>query len=554
MRATAKEHKALVKALELSGALERSLCRESFVDYLHLAWSIIEPDTPYLHNWHIDAMAEYLVGCTTGQITRLVINIPPRYMKSITTSIMWPTWVWGPLERPGSRWLFASYSQRAVTDNSLKRRAILESPWYREHWGHLVHFRRDQNEKRQYQNLRRGEMFSSGMSGTLGKGGDFIIIDDPHDTAQARSRAEREAQIRFFDTTLSTRLNDKFKGVIVLVMQRLGVDDLSGHVLGMGGWEHLKLAGEAHERTVVVFPLSGSEVVRDTESLLWPAREGREQIKERQLMLGSRDYAGQYDQEPVPLGGAVFRSEWWRYYKETPGRFSRIVISLDSAHKTKQQNDYSVFTVWGVFEAKVYLLWVWRGKAEFPELKRVATALIIRWKPQAMLVEDASAGASLIQEFRESVKVDDRVSTLALQFGYQGNFEKEMISPPMVPIQVDRDKLARAEAVTPMVERGDVLLPDPTIYDVPWLAPYLNEFALFTGLEDPHDDQIDSTTQMLNYLRGQGSFNLMDYYRCQAEAIGNNNRGNCVRCRQPVLDNQPYTKEMDRKCHVTCPL
>ena len=143
-RATAQERKALAKALALGGALERALCRESFVDYLRLAWSIIEPDTEYLHNWHIDAMAEYLVGCTTGQVTRLVINIPPRYMKSIATSIMWPTWVWGPLERPGTRWLFASYSQRAVTDNSLKRRAILESSWYREHWGHLVRFRRDQ--------------------------------------------------------------------------------------------------------------------------------------------------------------------------------------------------------------------------------------------------------------------------------------------------------------------------------------------------------------------------------------------------------------------------
>jgi predicted phage terminase large subunit-like protein len=499
-------------------------------------------------------MAEYLVGCTTGQITRLVINIPPRYMKSIATSIMWPTWVWGPVERPGTRWLFASYSQRAVTDNSLKRRAILESSWYREHWGHLVRFRRDQNEKRQYQNLRRGEMFSSGMTGTLGKGGDFIVIDDPHDTAQARSRAEREAQIRFFDTTLSTRLNDKFRGVIVLVMQRLGVDDLSGHVLAMGGWEHLKLSGEAHERTVIVFPLSGREVVRDAGTLLWPEREGHEQIAERKLMLGSRDYAGQYDQEPVPLGGAVFRSEWWRYYNEAPASIRRVIISLDGAHKTKQQNDYSVFTIWGVLEMKAFLFYVWRGKAEFPELKRIATALIICWGPEALLVEDASAGSSLIQEFKEPVQIDDRITTLALQFGYKRTLEKQIITPPIVPIQVDRDKLARAEAVTPMVERGDVLLPNPAAYDVPWLPVYLNEFALFTGLNDPHDDQVDSTTQMLNYLRGQRSFtNLMEYYRLSAETMSSNSRNRCVRCNQPVVDNQPYTMDRGYKCHATCP-
>jgi hypothetical protein len=94
MKASAKERKALAQALGLSGTIEQALCRESFVDYLRRAWSIIEPDTPYLHNWYIDTMAEYLVACTTGRITRLVINIPPRYMKSIAASIMWPTWVW----------------------------------------------------------------------------------------------------------------------------------------------------------------------------------------------------------------------------------------------------------------------------------------------------------------------------------------------------------------------------------------------------------------------------------------------------------------------------
>lgn len=103
MKATAKERRALAQALGLRGTVERALCRKSFADYLRLAWPIIEPDMPYLLNWHIDAMLEHLVGSTTGQITRLVINIPPRYMKSITTSIMWPTWVWGPLERPGTR-------------------------------------------------------------------------------------------------------------------------------------------------------------------------------------------------------------------------------------------------------------------------------------------------------------------------------------------------------------------------------------------------------------------------------------------------------------------
>jgi hypothetical protein len=536
----------------LESPLERALCRESLSAYIRLAWPIIEPATTYLHNWHLDLMAEYLTACTDGQITRLVINIPPRYMKSIATSIMWPTWVWGPRERPGTRWLFAAYSQRAVTDHSLKRRAIFESPWFQQHWGELVQFRRDQNEKRQYQNLRRGEMFSSGMTGTLGKGGDFIVIDDPHDTEQARSRAEREAQIRFFDTTLSTRPNDKFRGVIVVVMQRLGVNDLSGHVLELGGWEHLKIPGEAREQTTVTYPVSGRQKVREAGSLLWPEREGVAQLEERKKMLGSRDYAGQYDQEPVPLGGAIFRSEWWRYYQDAP-RFSRILISLDTAHKIGAENDHSVFTIWGEFERKVYLLWVWRSKVEFPELKRVAAALIIRWKPSILVVEDASAGASLIQEFREPITVDDRITTFALRFGHRGDIEKQVVSPPIVAVKVDRDKLARAEAVTPMVERGDVLLPNPAEYDVPWLADYLNEFARFTGVDDPHDDQVDSTTQLLNHLRGLNLHNIMDFYR-RMTAEGDRNAANrCVRCGNPIVENQQYIREMDRKFHLVCP-
>ena len=210
--------------------------------------------------------------------------------------------------------------------------------------------------------------------------------------------------------------------------------------------------------------------------------------------------------------------------------------------------------MWGVLEAKVYLLWVWRGKAEFPELKRVAAALLLRWRPEALLVEDASAGTSLIQEFREAITIDERVITLAVQFGYQDKFEQQLLSPPILPIQVDRDKLARAEAITPLIERGDVLLPDPSVYEVPWLPAYLNEFARFTGVDDLHDDQVDSTTQLLNYLRGGGFANLMDFYRRRAEAAGQHNPNACARCQRPILDGQQYTRERDRKSHVSCPV
>jgi hypothetical protein len=270
----------------LADAIEESLCEESLTEYIRLAWPIIESANRYLHNWHIDAIADYLSACTNGQIRRLIINLPPRYMKSICVSIMWPTWLWGPQGRPGERFVFASYAQKLSTEHSIARRTILESAWYRCHWGHLVAFARDQNEKSHYMNAARGSMHAIPMTGATGFGGNWFIIDDPHSTEDAISKAEREAQIRFFDESVSVRLDDKFAGAIVVVMQRLAIDDLSGHLPELGGWEHLKLPGEAHEHERIVFPVSGLVHQREPGELLWPEREGLEQIAERKRLLG----------------------------------------------------------------------------------------------------------------------------------------------------------------------------------------------------------------------------------------------------------------------------
>ncbi|MFL6725275.1 MAG: hypothetical protein ACJ8FS_02025 [Sphingomicrobium sp.] len=540
-------------------ALEESLCRDSLADYIKLAWPIVEPTTVYLHNWHIELIAEYLTACTKGQIKRLAINIPPRYMKSLCVSIMWPTWVWGPRNQPGERWVFASYSQKLSTEHSVKRRAIMESPWYWAHWGDRVRFARDQNEKTNYMNTARGEMFAIPMISATGFGGNWFVIDDPHSTEDVVSRSQREAQLAFFDQALSVRHDDKFKGVTVIVMQRLAVDDLTGHVLKQGGYELLKVPGEAKGAERLLFPVSGHVHERQAGELLWPQREGLEQIAERKRALGARGYAGQYDQEPVPLGGAVFHSQWWRYYRDTPKEFDQVLISLDSAYKTKKENDHSVFTVWGLSNQKVYLLYVWRGKLEYPELKCVAAALIIRWHPHAVLVEDVGSGSSLVQEFKQTIRIDetnrDRVLNYLIQFGYKAPLNLSYASPPVLPIRPDKDKLARAEAVTPMVERGDVLLPDPNEYAVPWLATYQNEFARFTGLDDPEDDQVDATTQLLNYVRDKlQGFTPVEYYRRLNQMLhANSSNGICVNCSQPIEDNQPYTREMDRKWHTSCP-
>jgi predicted phage terminase large subunit-like protein len=166
---------------------------------------------------------------------------------------------------------------------------------------------------------------------------------------------------------------------------------------------------------------------------------------------------------------------------------------------------------------------------------------------------------SLIQEFREAVLVDNKVRTILLQrLDYHGPMPDQLdpkVTPPIVPIKVDKDKLARAEAVTPMVERGDMLLPDPEAFDAPWLGEYVRELLTFTGGGgDVHDDQVDATTQVLNYMRGLGSFDVMTFWRPKAEEKEARAKRLCATCRRPIdLQNEDYERSGEQFLHVRCP-
>ncbi|PWT84129.1 MAG: hypothetical protein C5B58_05250 [Acidobacteria bacterium] len=212
------------------------------------AWPILNPG-PFISNWHISLISEYLVACLLGQILRLIINMPPKATKSTLVSVKWPTWVWGPCNRPGTRWMFASHSERVSTRDSLARRTLLTSPWYRNHWGGRVELVSEQNQKTIFQNTKRGHMLATTMGGQgTGLGGQFLILDDPHYTESVISEKERQRDLHNFDHKLYTRLDDRKTGVIVVVMQRLHPKDLSGHLLeGAGGerWIHLRIPMEA---------------------------------------------------------------------------------------------------------------------------------------------------------------------------------------------------------------------------------------------------------------------------------------------------------------------
>jgi len=252
--------KRLNDQISAQGVLLTRLAEQSLYAYLRQAWAILEPGTPFVENWHIPYLAEHLEAVTAGDITRLLINLPPRTSKSIVTTVVWPTWEW--IRNPQLRCLFASYAESLAVKHSVDRRLLLQSDWYQSRWGDQVRLVSDQNEKAEFSNERRGSMMALSLNGSVtGKGGDRIIVDDPHNPSDILSDAIREQTIHLFLTTLTTRLDDKRHGAIVVLGQRLHHRDLSA-ICREHGYVHVCLSAECDTRTTVAFPRSGRTIER----------------------------------------------------------------------------------------------------------------------------------------------------------------------------------------------------------------------------------------------------------------------------------------------------
>jgi predicted phage terminase large subunit-like protein len=459
------------RRLPTLGEVRAEKARRSLSEYIRQAWHVVEPATPYTHGWHIDAISEHLQAVSDGQIRNLLINMPPRHMKSLAVSVFWPTWEW--ISAPSVRWLFASYALSLSIRDSLKCRRVIQSPWYQANWGHVYGLADDQNAKIRFENDKRGYRLATSVDGArTGEGGDRIVVDDPHNVRDADSELKRLSTLSWWDEAMATRLNDPKTGAKVIVMQRVHAEDLSGHVLEQGGWEHLSLPAE-YEPTTYVTGIGWSDPRTEPGELLWPERVGPAEIASLKAQLGSYGFAGQMQQRPSPRGGGMFKRHWWgRYAAFDPNAARRIIQVWDTAFSTRNSADYSVCSTWAETETGLLVLDVLRERLEFPDLKRVARDLYARWNPEAVLVEDKASGQSLIQELRRETGL------------------------PIIPVPVDSDKIVRASAATPMVEAGRVALPE----DAPWVADWIEEHAAFPN--GAHDDQVDTTSMAIARLVG----------------------------------------------------
>ena len=458
--------------------LELELAQRKLSTFVKQAWHTIEPDTELVWNWHHDAICEYLTAVCEGEIRNLLVTVPPRHTKSTITSIMLAPWVW--IHNAAKQFLYASHDHTLSIEHSVKCRRVIESPWYSARWGNRCKLAEDQNEKRKCKTAAGGGRTAASVGGSVtGKGGDIVIVDDPHkvEDADAAILTSLKSACAWFDGTLSTRLNDPQTSCKIVIMQRIHQGDLAGHVLGKGGWAHLNLPTEAEQRTVVAMPRS-EDVVREEGALLWPGRFGAPEVAQARIDLGSWKFAAQHQQRPAPAGGGILKRSWWRFYKlgamppEWFARLKRVTQSWDTGCKQREQNDPSVCLTGGEGHNGFYITDLWKGRVPFPDLVRVCKAQYLKHNPHAVLVEDASSGISLVQ----SLQADTTI--------------------PVLPIGVDRDKVARAHAVSPTIEAGNVWLPE----DAPWLADFLDECDNFPNVV--HDDQVDALTQLLSYFLG----------------------------------------------------
>lgn len=448
-----------------------ALLRNRLAAFTRKTFETVDPGTPYNHNWHVDLIAEYLEACTRREIKRLIINIPPRYMKSIAVTVGWPAWLLG--RDPSERIIAASYAHTLSLKHSIDCRLVVKSDWYRRVYP-ATQLVDDQDTKQKFVTTARGMRYATSVDGSaIGEGGNFLIVDDPHSAAGALSDIQRAAACIWFDQGFATRLNDKNNGVIVVVMQRLHSNDLTGHLLEKGGWEHLCIPALAEGKTLIDF--GRVKVLREAGSPLHPAREDLEAIAKQKIALGSYAFAGQYQQRPAPAEGGIFKAEWFRRYAKPQESYSEIVQSWDTAFKPDQLNDPSVCTTWGVKPDGFDLLHLLVGRMEYPDLKAKVLSQAADWKPTAILIEDKASGQSLIQDMRRQT-----------QF-------------PIVAIMPKGDKVIRAAGVSAMVEAGKVFLPQ----QASWLTDY--EMEMLTFPNAPHDDQVDSTTQFLEWTRLRAS-------------------------------------------------
>ena len=483
---------------------QRRLCEDSLYEFVKSGWATVEPSVEFVEGEHIRIVCRHLEAVTRGDIKRLLINFPPRLSKSLIVSVFWPVWIW--IKFPSTQFMTASYSSTLSIRDALKSRQLIESPFFKENWGDIVKLSDDQNLKSYYQNTANGTRIATSVnSGVTGSGANYLILDDPHAALEAQSDALRETALDWFKTVWSSRLNNAKKDKMVVIMQRLHENDVSGYILNeLKDWES------------VVLPITYDGVCRKTSlgeydkrtepgQLLCEERFGEAEIEKIKQLLGAYGYSGQYMQDPTPTGGGILKTQYfqlWPYDEGLP-QFEFILQSYDSAFTIKNTGDPTACTVWGVFTfencRQLMLIDAWDEHLAYPDLrKRVLHDWRVEYggaskkspyirpkRPDRILVEAKASGQSLLQDLR--------LANVPAADYNPGN----------------ADKISRAHQAAPTLELEIIWIPESRKtpgYPVTWASEFMKQLTKFPVCA--HDDYVDTFTQAVIYLKNSGLLEL----------------------------------------------
>ena len=515
----------------------RRQCERDLGTFVREAWAVVEPGNNLVWGWHMQAICDHLEAVYNGEINRLLINVPPGFSKSLLTSVFFPSWVWA--NDPHKRFLCASHSQNLAIRDSTKMRRLIQSEWFRGRWGDKVVLTGDQNAKTKFENTSMGFREAVAAGSITGSRGDIVIIDDPHSVESAASEAMRASTKEWFLEAVPTRLNNPAESAIIVIMQRLHEEDVSGIILDKQlGYEHLMLPME-YEADRKCYTSIGFEDPREEEGeLLFPERFPLEVVERDKRVMGPYAAAGQFQQRPTVRGGAIIRRQDWMLWDDNEAAahgvksgstyppMDYIIASLDTAYTEKQENDASYLTIWGIWQrsAAVALAHTTREGTRLEHLEERDTipavmlmfakemrlaihgedlerepgetdnAFLIRqrsawglcewvthhcnqFKVDKLLIEAKANGITVGQELKRL----NRVNRWAV----------DLVNPGAL------DKVARAYGIQSTFTNGQVYCPDRE-----WAEKVISQCEAFP--KGKHDDAVDSTTQALRYLRERG--------------------------------------------------
>jgi predicted phage terminase large subunit-like protein len=493
--------------------------QNGLLEFVKYFWHVLEPQTPFVDGWPLRAICDHLQAVTDGEIKRLLINVPPGFMKSLLVDVFWPAWEWA-IVGPHIRYVTFSYSSMLTRRDNRRFGALVSCPEYQELFGDKIQLVKTGEEL--VSNTKTGWKLASSIGGVgTGERGNRVILDDPHNVKEAESEGVRNETVRWFRESMSNRLNDMEVDAIIIIMQRVHGDDVSGIILEKGmAYDHLMIpmyydydrqTDDNYDPRMTAIGWYDPRYVdfdphEHNQILAWPERFSADTCHKLQVDVDIWAWASQYQQSPSPRGGGIFRRSWWQLWESPDGNFpvlDYVLASVDSAFTEKERNDPTAMTVWGIFRNKegknrVILLWAWRkhiafsgdisetrprtGESQMDWIQRTREKWgLVEWikytcdrfKVDNLLIEAKASGISAGQE-------------LSNRYG-RCNFNIELVA-------VKGSKEARALACQPTFSQGLVFAPARD-----WSETLIEEMEAFPMHK--YDDLTDSATQAIRFMR-----------------------------------------------------